>query len=105
MKPVYLLQFKHHSVCILIAGRLLTESHVSLTESNQVFRSTQIPVITGPKGDDSQFHESQLYISDITKNKWVFFSLKPGPTQILLLFKQRFVLKIDLTETDPPKYD
>lgn len=68
MKPAYLLHFKYHSVYVLIANRLLTETNVALTESNQVFRNTQIPVITDPKGDDSQFHESQLYISDIRNN-------------------------------------
>lgn len=72
MKPVYILQFKYHFVCVLIASRLLIESSVSLTESNQVFRSTQIPAVTDPKGDDSQYHESQLCISDIKKNG-------PGP--------------------------
>jgi len=72
VKPVYHLQFKYHSVCVLIASRLLTKSNVSLTESKQVFRITQIPVITDPKGNDSQFCESRLCISDIKRKEGFF---------------------------------
>lgn len=63
-----------------------------LPKSNQVFRSTQIPVITEPKGDNSLFHKSQLDTSDIKKNEGFFGDSEP--TQMLLLFKRGFVLKI-----------
>lgn len=51
---------------------LLTEN-VRLADSKQVFRSTQIPLVTDPKGNSSQFYKSQLCISDINKNSFFFF--------------------------------
>lgn len=40
----------------------------------------------------------------MTPRKIPLFFLEPGPTQ-MLLFKPRFVLKLDMTEMDPLKYD